>query len=181
MTFTTTSPYLAARTESRICFSAGSGPNLLVVLLCVVLDVEYDCSGHPPARHISHMPAPFFASMKQQVCVDLMLWCNPRVREFYDAGTIGLVSRVTGGRVTYLRSGDPGGRDTESHLRERLTGALRDHADSASEAILKVGGVGVLLFCLLIGRSPSELPCQCHKYFPSLQMQPSVRLSLEAG
>lgn len=69
-----------------------------------------------------------------------MLWSSPRVREFYDVGTIGAMSRVTGGRVTYLRGRDPGGRDTESHLREQLTGALRDHADSASEAILKVGG-----------------------------------------
>ncbi|CAM9100724.1 unnamed protein product [Ectocarpus fasciculatus] len=74
----------------------------------------------------------------RQVCVDLMLWSNGRVREFYDAGTIGMVSRVTGGRVTCLRGGEPGDRDTESHLREQLTGALRDHAYSASEAILKV-------------------------------------------
>lgn len=74
----------------------------------------------------------------RQVCVDLMLWSNQRIREFYDAGTVGLVSRVTGGRVTHLRGGEPGGRDTESHLREQLTKTLRDHADSASEAILKV-------------------------------------------
>lgn len=89
-----------------------------------------------------------------QVCVDLMLWCNGKVREFYDAGTIGMVSRVTGGRVTCLRGGEPGGRDTESHLREQLTGALRDHAHSASEAILKVGGrVGLLafvVFCFMV-------------------------------
>lgn len=87
--------------------------------------------------------------MNRQVCVDLMLWSNSRVREFYDAGTIGAVSRVTGGRVTYLRGGDPGGRDTESHLREQLTGALHDHADSASEAILKVGVSNLRLFLFL--------------------------------
>lgn len=81
------------------------------------------------------------------MCVDLMLWSNGRVREFYDAGTIGMVSRVTGGRVTCLRGGEPGDRDTESHLREQLTGALRDHAHSASEAILKVGGSAHFIFC----------------------------------
>lgn len=68
-----------------------------------------------------------------------MLWSSQKIREFYDAGTLGMVSRVTGGQVTYLRGGDPGGHGTESHLREQLTGALRDHGDSASEAILKVG------------------------------------------
>lgn len=73
-----------------------------------------------------------------QVCVDLMLWSSQKIREFYDAGTMGMVSRVTGGQVTYLRGGDPGGLDTESHLREQLSGALRDHGNSASEAVLKV-------------------------------------------
>lgn len=75
----------------------------------------------------------------QQVCVDLMLWSGQgRNREFYDAATMGAVARVTGGRVTYLRDGDAGGAETALHLREQLKGSLRDHADSASETVLKV-------------------------------------------
>eukprot|EP00752_Nemacystus_decipiens_P016511 g14759.t1 len=94
----------------------------------------------------------------RQVCVDLMLWSNSRVREFYDAGTIGAVSRVTGGRVTYLKGADPGDRDTESHLREQLTGALRDHADSASEAILKVRCTAGLACTQRLGPGVENMP-----------------------
>lgn len=67
-----------------------------------------------------------------------MLWSSQDVREFHDVGTIGVVPRVTGGRVTYLRGGEAGGLETMSHLRQQLTGTLRDHANSASEAVLKV-------------------------------------------
>ena len=78
-------------------------------------------------------------SQKQlQVCVDLMLWSSQEVREYYDVGTIGMVPRATGGRVTYLRGGEAGGAETVSHLREQLKGTLRDHARSASESVLKV-------------------------------------------
>lgn len=52
-----------------------------------------------------------------------------------------MVSRVTGGRVTFLRGGEAGSAHTVSHLREQLVGALSDHAHSGSEAILKVGGL----------------------------------------
>lgn len=70
-----------------------------------------------------------------------MLWSGAQEhgREFYDVATMGSVARTTGGRVTYLRGGEPGGAETGLHLREQLTGALRDHADSASETVLKVG------------------------------------------
>ena len=61
------------------------------------------------------------------------------LRQFYDVGSVGMVSRVTGGRVTYLRDADAGSVETSEHLREQLSGALRDHAHSANEAILKVG------------------------------------------
>lgn len=77
-----------------------------------------------------------------QICVDIMLWSSEAVgvREFYDVGSLGMVSRVTGGRVSYLRNAEAGSVETSEHLREQLSGALRDHAHSASEAILKVGG-----------------------------------------
>lgn len=119
------------------------------------------CTGHPPATNPAF--AILSSSMNQQVCVDLMLWSSSRVREFYDAGTLGAVSRVTGGRVTYLRGGDPGGRDTESHLREQLMGALRDHAGSASEAILKVRFGSWRLGSSFIGRVQVIQPCQRHE------------------
>lgn len=72
-----------------------------------------------------------------------MLWSSLDVREFYDVGSIGMVPRATGGRVTYLRGGEAGGLETMSHLRQQLRGALRDHGNSASEAVLKVG-IGVV-------------------------------------
>lgn len=75
------------------------------------------------------------------MCVDLMLWSgHDRKREFYDTATMGAVARMTGGRVTYMRNGSAGGRETALHLREQVRGSLRDHADSASETVLKVSG-----------------------------------------
>lgn len=68
-----------------------------------------------------------------------MLWSSQEVREFYDVGTIGMVPRATGGRVTYLRGGEAGSAETMTHLRQQLKGALGDHAGSASESVLKVG------------------------------------------
>lgn len=68
-----------------------------------------------------------------------MLWLGGPSREFYDVGTIGMVSRVTGGQVTSLRGAEAGSAETVEHLREQLAGALMDHAHSGSEAILKVG------------------------------------------
>ena len=68
-----------------------------------------------------------------------MLWSSVDVREFYDVGTIGVVPRATGGRVTYVRGGEAGGLETMSHLRQQLRGALRDHGNSGSESVLKVG------------------------------------------
>lgn len=86
-----------------------------------------------------------------QVCVDLMLWSSQEVREYYDVGTIGTVPRATGGRVTYLRGGEAGGAETASHLREQLRGALRDHARSASESVLKVGGCVIVVAGYIAG------------------------------
>lgn len=71
-----------------------------------------------------------------------MLWSGQdKNREFHDVATVGAVARMTGGRVSYLRGRDAGSAETAQHLREQLSLSLRDHADSASETVLKVGTV----------------------------------------
>lgn len=68
-----------------------------------------------------------------------MLWGgDERQREYYDVATVGAVVKATGGTVTYLRAPDAGGEETALHLREHLKETLRNHADSASETVLKV-------------------------------------------
>ncbi|CAM9711406.1 unnamed protein product, partial [Hapterophycus canaliculatus] len=94
----------------------------------------------------------------RQVCVDLILWSSQKMREFFDVGTLGTVSRVTGGRVTYLRGGEPGGPETASHLLEQLTSTFRSHARSASEAILKVRCTAGLACTQRLGPGLENMP-----------------------
>lgn len=142
-----------------LCFA---GREVLLLLLCLVPPVYVSpYPARPP--HVTRPYSNLGGGGGGQVCVDLMLWSSEKVREFSDVGTMGTVSRVTGGRVTYLRGGEAGGQETEAHVREQLTATFRDHAQSASEAILKVsrgvrtfdGGSGVRS-CSSDGWSPSD-------------------------
>lgn len=93
--------------------------------------------------------------------MDLLLWSG-QVREFHDVGTVGMVSRVTGGHITYLRGAEAGGAEAASHLREHLARTLQDHVHSANEAILKVIQNGIIAYeddCLV-----GVAPCACLRF-----------------